>query len=128
MGQFKKVCGIDTSKSHLDLCLLDGQQVSYWTICNTRAAIQSWLNEHYDKDLLLVVEQTGSYSDQIVHLGYESGFKVAVVNGQQSSFYMKFQGMDNKNDKQAAYSLASMGQTIKLSLLPLLPILGLGRW
>ena len=116
MGQFKKVCGIDTSKSTLDLCMLDGQQIRYWTISNTRGEIQAWLNEHFDENLLVVVEQTGSYSDQVVDLAYKMGLKVSLVNGQQSSFYMKFQGVDNKNDKQAAYCLASMGQTIKLSL------------
>ena len=65
---------------------------------------------------LIVFEPTGSYSDRLLHLLSDRGISIVLVNPVQSNAFTKAQGIISKNDKQAARTLALMGQCLDLPL------------
>jgi len=111
---FKRVIGIDVSKDTLDYYNTCTQKHS--SISNTPSSISKWITQLNPKEDLCVFESTGSYSDYLLHLLSEKTICFSVVNPTRSSDFMKAQGIISKNDKQAAKTLALMGQSLELPL------------
>lgn len=119
MGAFTQFCGIDVSKDTLDFCLFHRQapdQFSYGRIPNTLAAIEAAFAEGDHAGTLFVLEHTGSYSSKLLHQLPRMNCQVTVVSPLQSRDFMSSQGITNKNDRQAARSLALFGQARKVRL------------
>lgn len=113
MKNFNNVLGIDVSKNTLDV--FDTSSLKYSQVSNTRKNISAWL-EKVDPRSLFVFEPTGCYSDQLLHLLSDKGLAINLVNPTQSHGFTKAQGIISKNDKQAANTLALMGQVLDLPL------------
>jgi transposase len=119
MSTFTQFCGIDVSKDTLDFCLsqpTSSNGFQYKQIPNELTAIEAaFTGEHFD-NTLFILEYTGNYSSKALY--QLSGMKrnVSVVSPTASKSFMSAQGITNKNDKQAARSLAMMGQSIELRL------------
>lgn len=113
---YSHVYGIDVSKDWLDICLINEGQRSYWQISNRKAAIATWLQELKASNSYCILEYTGSYSSQLLHLLSSQQIAVSVVNPHQSSHFIKSLGIVSKNDKNAAQALALMGTSLDLPL------------
>ena len=113
MTNFNCVFGIDVSKDNLDI--FDTSTLQYYQISNTKKSILKWI-EKVDPDSLCVFEPTGSYSDQLLHFLSAKSIAINLVNPTQSHGFTKAQGIISKNDKQAAQTLALMGQVLDLPL------------
>ncbi len=108
------VYGIDVSKDELEICLINQSKRSFVQIPNTKKAILCWLKELDKKRSYCVLEYTGTYSSQLLHLLGRQAIEVSVVNPNQSSHFIKALGIVNKNDKNAAEALALMGSSLDL--------------
>lgn len=114
MKKFNSVFGIDVSKDVLDI--FDSSTSKYSQISNTKNSILKWIKKVNPKKALCVFEPTGSYSSQLLHLLSEKNIALSLVNPARSSDFTKAQGIISKNDKQAAKTLALMGQILELPL------------
>jgi len=114
MKKFTLVFGIDVSKDILDI--FDTSTSNYFQIENTKKGILKWIKKIKSKDCLCVFEPTGSYSSQLLHLLSEHNIAISLVNPTRSNDFTKAQGIISKNDKQAAKTLALMGQILELPL------------
>jgi transposase len=113
MGQFTQFCGIDVSKDSLDFFLSRPENpsaIEQGCIPNSLACIAEKFADSSFDNTLFIVEHTGNYSSKVLFQLTASRRSVSVVNPFQSKSYMAFQGVTNKNDKQAARSLSIMGQ------------------
>ena len=116
---FTLVCGIDVSKDQLDSQLLvksTGQSLNQNRFSNDLVSINRWLDSQSEESTLYVVEATGSYSAKLLYALDQRGLSVAVVSPLQSKSFMSALGISNKHDRQAADSLAQMGQRLSLKL------------
>jgi len=114
MKKFNRIFGIDVSKDTLDIF---NSSISIFSqIPNTEKSILKWIKKVDPLTDLVVFEPTGSYSDRLLHLLSDSGISTALVNPVQSNAFTKAQGIISKNDKQAAKTLALMGQCLDLPL------------
>lgn len=121
MNNFTQFCGIDVSKDTLDYCFLPriGETPSTITmrqIKNTIPAINQGFNKLANKETLFVLESTGTYSSKALAALTQLGHPVFLVHPYKSKCYMAAQGVTNKNDQQAAYSLAHMGRSMDVRL------------
>ena len=108
--------GIDVSKKTLDIAY---QKNNHWIdnqINNTIKAIEEYLKNFNSNQVVFILEPTGTYSDKLVNTLQKSNFPMKLVNPQKSSAFMKVLGIVNKDDKQAARALATMGTSIKMPL------------
>ncbi len=114
---YTQIYGIDVSKDHLDKCLLGGPEgKGYSQIPNSSHSILEWIGGLDKGCTLCVLEYTGSYSSRLLHLLKAHGIAVSMVNPHQSSHFMKALGIINKNDRNAAETLALMGRSLDLPL------------
>jgi transposase len=115
MNAFTQFCGIDVSKNTLDYCLSRPQaptDLEYRQISNDMASIESAFAGDGFGSTLFVLEYTGSYSAKVLCQLSKMKYSVSVISPLQSKSFMSAQGITNKNDKQAARSLAIMGQVM----------------
>lgn len=116
MKDYNSIIGIDVSKDTLDLLELNNLKEKYQQIANTTKGILEWIAQLPSKKVLCILEPTGCYSYRILHYLDQHGIAVNLVNPYQSSSFTKALGIISKNDRQAAYSLALMGQRLDLPL------------
>jgi len=83
---------------------------------NNTNPIKKWIENLPCKNVLCVLEPTGCYSDRILYYLNKNNIAVALVSPNQSHGFFQAQGIVSKNDKQAAHSLALMGQRLDLPL------------
>lgn len=114
MKKFNTVFGIDVSKDTLDI--FDSSKSHFCQIPNTEKSILKWIEKAGPLNGLCVFEPTGSYSNRLLHLLSGKGGSISLVNPVQSHGFTKAQGIISKNDKQAAMTLALMGQCLELPL------------
>lgn len=114
MKKFKRIFGIDVSKDTLDG--FDNVSLSYFKLNNSVKHISKWIKKLDPENDLIVFEFTGTYSDRLLHLLSEAGISISLVSPGQSHAYCLAQGIISKNDKQAAKSLALMGEHLDLPL------------
>ena len=117
MITFAQIYGIDVSKDTLDLHLLcpNGDQTQ--CLDNFDTAIQEWIASiDSAQDTLCVLEATGAYSQKVIYYLGQAGIPLSRVSPLQSHGYMQALGVVSKNDRQAAYALAAMGQSLKLPI------------
>jgi len=120
--------GIDISKDEMDVCfksLLMGQETKIKgtrKFPNTKKGfdqIVSWIDKrHKDKtiSLVVVVEATGVYHENVSHYLHGSGYRVSIVLPNQSNSYMKSLGIKSKTDPIDSKALAQMGAERKLHI------------
>lgn len=119
MSNFTQICGIDVSKSDLDLCLLNHSTAKVKEksrISNEIATIKAQFSASKYENTLFVLEHTGTYSSKLIYQLSELGRPFSVLNPIQSKNFMSALGHTNKNDEQAAYTLGLAGRTIPLKL------------
>lgn len=117
MTNFQQICGIDISKSTLDISELQSgsKEITNRTqINNNLQSIAKWLKGKTDSSILYVMEHTGTYGSKLLHSLNHQNLAVRVVSPYRSKSFMESLGMTNKNDRQAADALAKMGQVLEL--------------
>ena len=121
----KKIVGIDVSKAKLDcLWLRDPElmKAKSKVIENTAQGHQNlvaWLNATLQcppSQVLVVMEATGIYHEQLAQALYAAGFAVAVVNPVQIKRFGQSLGAVHKTDKQDSFIIARYGATQHPSL------------
>lgn len=114
----KQVVGIDVSKAKLDsLWLKDAKNLKVKTKVhqNTKVGIEAlatWLvntTKCSPEEVLVVMEATGIYHENVAYTLYNKGFAVAVVNPAQIKTYGKSLGNIHKTDKQDSLVIARFG-------------------
>ncbi len=121
MSFYSQVCGIDVSKDTLDYCILP-QEIhtsdipTVHQISNESENIMMDFGRSMFDQTLFVVESTGTYSSKVVHALSKMSRPIFLVNPYKSKSYMAAMGVTNKNDAQAAYSLAHMGRSLDVRL------------
>lgn len=119
MSNFTKICGIDVSKSDLDICLLNNISSKVElerTITNEMSSIYEHFSTSEYDDTLFVLEHTGNYSSKLMYQLSELNRPLSVLNPLQSKYFMSALGQTNKNDKQAAHTLSLAGRSMPLKL------------
>lgn len=113
--------GVDVSKDTLDFAIcLDGKW-RHGQIANQVKAIRKWLQGLDEAEICLVLEPTGTYHSKLLSLAFEAGIGFILVNPRTSYHYSCAEGHLNRNDPQAARSLASYAMRqpeLKLSVMP----------
>ena len=118
MMTYDFIYGIDVSKDTLDLVCLPSQETCPRQIDNSESGILDWLKSLDAERSLCVLEPTGSYSARLIYHLHELGIACSLVTPSQSAGFTQAQGIISKNDRQAAQSLALMGQRLDLALYP----------
>jgi transposase len=125
---YLKYClGIDVSKDEHQVCLsvIDDQQKV--TIKGSRKfantvkgfeQLEIWLQKHLKLELPLVIvlEATGVYHEQLSWFLYEKGYSLSIVLPNKAKAYLKAIGLKSKNDSIDAAGLARMGAEQRLPL------------
>lgn len=124
---YTQFCGVDVSKSTLDYIVLkstDDTRIDRSTIQayskkfhqipNTLDQINERFKNESFENTLFIVESTGSYSSKIIHQLNSLNRSICIVSPYRSKCYMAAKGITNKNDKNAALSLAVMGKNEQL--------------
>lgn len=114
MRTFKRVFGIDVGSAVLDG--FDSVTAKSFQIPNTEKSISEWIGQVDPENDLVVFEPTGSYSDRLLHLLCAACIPLCLVSPSQSHGFAMAQGIISKNDRQAARTLALMGQCLELPL------------
>ncbi|MDA3853037.1 MAG: IS110 family transposase [Bacteroidales bacterium] len=120
IGLLKYSVGVDVSKEKFDSCFSEidtTQKVRIKgsrTFENKQYAITQffqWVKRHKKQDIPLVVilEATGVYYEQIAWRLYDEGIDVVVVLPNKAKKYIQSLGYKSKNDKIDAKALAQMG-------------------
>lgn len=114
------VVGIDVSKAKLDcLWLRDTKtrKVKTKVLTNEKkghAALANWMTKTVSASpasILVVMEATGVYHEQLALALYERGFQVAVVNPARVKAHGESVGKTHKTDKQDSLAIASYGES-----------------
>lgn len=117
MKSFTIFLGIDVGKDYLDIERLSkGDKDQYLHLPNTIPAIIKWIKGLDKASTVCVLEATGSYSAKVVHYLSQSQISLVVVNPGRSNSFTQAQGITCKDDRQAAHTLALMGQLLELPL------------
>lgn len=112
------IVGIDVSKAKLDcLWLKDvaARKVKTKVVSNTKGGIETlmaWLVSSTDAmpdTILVVMEATGVYHENLAHRLFHQGFKVAVINPAHIKAYGKSLGNTHKTDKRDSLVIARYG-------------------
>jgi transposase len=98
------VLGIDVSKAHLNLVLLQGESVARKTVPNNANGFKqltAWLKNRKVRELHACLEATGIYGESVAEYLYDAGYVVSVVNplqpkafGQSAMVRTKTDGVD----------------------------------
>lgn len=115
----KHIVGIDVSKAKLDCAWLKDpvnlKVKSKGGVQNTKAGIETlmaWLENSTQaspEHILVVMEATGIYHENLAYALFEKGFKVAVVNPAHIKAFSKSLGTTHKTDKQDSLLIARYG-------------------
>lgn len=99
------IIGIDISKKTLDVCVKEGQSISYLTIENKTRAIKGFLKGYTQRNVVIAMENTGRYNWALLEALEPLAFKVYVV----SPLHLKKSiGIARgKNDKVDAFRICS---------------------
>lgn len=105
------VIGIDVSKDCLDY-FAEGMERCE-SVDNQAKGINKLLKwaQRIGEKVLLVVESTGKYHQQLVKLAYQRGVQIAVVNPKRVRDYAKALGILGKTDAIDARVIAQYGKT-----------------
>jgi len=115
----KTICGVDTSKQHLDACIVPGE--AFARFANDAAGIAelaAFCAEH--KAELVVMEATGGFERLAFTLLWEVGVACAIVNPRSVRQYAQAMGFLEKTDRIDAFMIASFahGKGLKPTPLP----------
>ena len=116
MATYSTLCGIDVSKDQFDVCYLKGDQSTKEQHRNEEATILKWIDQLDKRSTMCVIEPTGSYSSKLIFHLSNQGVALCVVNPNQSNHFTRALGIINKNDEQAAHTLALMAKSLDLAL------------
>ena len=116
MTKFTTIYGIDVSMKSLDIYVLNSGDCGFHKIKNKAQAIETWIKGLTDQSCLFVLEHTGCYSAHLIETLSKHELSFSVVSPAQSNGFMMAQGIVSKDDRQAAKSLALMGQSLDLPL------------
>lgn len=99
------IIGIDVSKKTLDLCIKEGQEISYLTIENDARVIRHLLKTYSKENVVIAMENTGRYNWALLEALEPLAFKVYVI----SPLHLKKSiGISRgKNDKIDAFRICS---------------------
>ena len=124
-----KYCvGIDVSKNELQCCISTIDQLQKVTVkssgkfANTQAGfmqLHHWIcSRHKNKEvpLVVVMEATGIYYEQIAMYLFQQHYAVSVVLPNKAKKYLQSTGLKSKNDQIDAQGLARMGAAQCLEL------------
>jgi transposase len=121
--EFKLIIGIDVSKSALDYSSITREitwpslsKAVVKSLKNKVESIETFLKGIDADETLFVFEPTGTYSDKLMSILIRQGYRFALVSPNQSHHFCEMKGITNKDDKQAARTLAYMGLTQELPL------------
>jgi transposase len=124
-----KYCvGLDISSKHFHACLSAIDQLQKVTVkCNAKFSnnpagfndFEAWLLKHHkQKDIALVVvmEATGVYYENIALFLHLKGYKVSVILPNKAKKYLQATGLKSKNDSIDAQGLSRMGSEQALEI------------
>jgi transposase len=106
---FVYVVGVDLSKAKLDIALPD----ELLTIKNNSEAIQQLVDRIKSDSVIVVMEATGGYENQLVQALHRHGIALAVVNPRRVRDFAKGIGKDAKTDPIDARVIAYYGEIVK---------------
>src|SRR6476661_885607 len=124
-----KYCvGIDVSKTELQCCISVIDQLQKVTVkasakfANTKTGftrLHQWISTRYknkEVPLVVVMEATGIYYEQIALYLSEQHYALSVVLPNKAKNYLQSTGLKSKNDKTDAQGLSRMGAEQRLEL------------
>jgi transposase len=124
-----KYCvGIDVSKTELQCCISVIDQLQKVTVkssskfANNKTGftrLHQWIStrhKHQEVPLVVVMEATGIYYEQIAMYLFEQHYAISVVLPNKAKKYLQSTGLKSKNDKIDAQGLARMGAEQRLEL------------
>jgi len=76
----KIIIGIDISSKTLDICLKQGEQVSYSTIDNELTSIKGFFKKYTKDEVVVAMENTGRYNWNLFKILPGFGFEVYVIS------------------------------------------------
>lgn len=106
---FAYVVGVDVSKAKLDIAL----RKELLTIKNTAESIHQLIDRIESDSVIVVMEATGGYENQLVSLLHKRGIALAVVNPRRVRDFAKGIGKDAKTDPIDAQVIAYYGEIVK---------------
>jgi transposase len=113
----KTICGVDTSKKHLDACIVPGE--AFARFANDAAGIAklaAFCAEH--KVELVVMEATGGFERLAFTLLWEAGVACAIANPRSVRHYAEAMGFLEKTDRIDAFIIASFARSKGLKPTP----------
>src|SRR3954470_11140017 len=124
-----KYCvGIDVSKTDLQCCISVIDQLQKVTVkasakfTNTKTGftrLHQWITSRHksrEVPLVVVMEATGIYYEQIAMYLFQQHYSVSVVLPNKAKKYLQSTGLKSKNDKIDAQGLSRMGAEQRLEL------------
>jgi transposase len=103
------VVGVDVSKEKLDIALPNELLV----IDNNTKAIQQLADRIASDSVIVVMEATGGYENQLVQTLHDHGIPLAIVNPRRVRDFAKGIGMDAKTDPIDARVIAYYGEIVR---------------
>jgi len=124
-----KYClGVDVSKKDLHCCLSVIDQTQNVSVKGSRKflnnsegfkALHAWTQKQHKQQsipLVVVMEATGIYYEQLALWLFQSGYALSVVLPNKAKKYLQATGLKSKTDKTDAQGLARMGAEQRLEL------------
>ena len=124
-----KYCvGIDVSKSELQCCISVIDQLQKVTVkssakfANNKTGftrLHQWIttrHKHREVPLMVVMEATGIYYEQIAMYLFQQSYAISVVLPNKAKKYLQSTGLKSKNDQIDAQGLSRMGAEQRLEL------------
>lgn len=110
MANVQKKIGVDVSKKTLDLAIpQNGNSYKHLKIENESKAFKQLIKE-VDKEMVFVMEASGTYYLPFAFFLYSKGFKVCVVNPLQVKHFSKMRMSRAKTDKKDAALIAQYAE------------------
>ena len=106
---FDYVIGVDVSKAKLDIAL----PKESLEIANNTKAIQQLVDRIKTDSVIVVMEATGGYENQLVQVLHKNSIALAVVNPRRVRDFAKGIGIDAKTDPIDAGVIAYYGEVAK---------------
>ena len=116
-NSFNNYWGIDVSKNWLDIAI-DNKVLR---IEQTEKAINAFIKQHYQENILAVVESTGGYESMVVNRLDKSGITVHIAHPNKAKAFAQAKGRLAKTDKIDAKLLKEYGQFINEDKIRKLP-------
>lgn len=116
--------GIDVAKDSRAVALLGPRTPRKTSLPNTPAGdarLIQWLAHQHVADVLVCLEATGTYSDDVAQALHEADYRVAVVNPARIAAYAKSHLARNKTDAADAVLIARFAQAEAATLPPWTP-------